>query len=456
MKNAIHQISKILLLLMLFALLPLSLSSCQYKGQEIITIEYISIDYMGGVEDKQKIDFTTGNVYESYIIPGQEENSYDYRLAYSFNTDLADNIINEFYKAGVLDLKAHYKNNKSIVDGGGWNFIITYADGTTKVSSGSNAGPYNKFKKADEAFFLRTGYEFLGYCDDYLIEPPTIQMYFGAYPDKDRAKGNDLVYSDESYISASNYQWNKKRSENNYIKYISYFTFLESYEYTSYYRVSLDFNSPLLDYKKASVYSYTDNPNDKQSVKIKKEIDFLNGEWQRSINFDVELNKNYIILLEFKSGKAEYYFSTVALPEEERYKFIEMIDIVEYDKSTDNSIAYRTIFTSGRVVKDKEGPDVPYDHRWDKDYYIAYSYDNKLSDDILDAFNELGVFDFDRYTESNNESAALEWELIFTYSDGNSKTYKTDDPEIKLLLEKMDEAFFNIVGQYIFQWGYIK
>ena len=449
MKNAIQITSKILLVLMLLTLLPLSLSSCEYNGQEIVSIEYISVDYMGGVQDKQKIDFTTGNVYESYIIPGQEEDSYDYRLDYSFDVALYDEIINAFYNSGILNLRRQYRSILPIIDGGGWDFIITYADGTTKISSGSNAVPRNKFKKADEEFFLLTGYEFLGYCDEYLISPPAVEMSFIVFSD---STANETAY----YISASNYQWNNKKSENKNIKYIPYFTFIDNYEKANYYGVSLNYIAPLFDYKKASVYSYTDNPNERQSVQTEKELDFMGGDWYRRMRFDIEPNKNYVILLEFKSGSVEYYFSTVALPKEKQYKFIEMIDITERDKTTNNSINYRTIFTSGVVVKDKEGPNVPYNNRWDEAYYISYYYDKTLSNDILDAFNELGVFDFDKYIQSNNEATTLEWELTFTYTDGSVKTYKTDNPETKLLLEKMDEAFFNIVGQYIFQWGYIK
>ena len=454
-------ICKILLLSFVLSIF-ICASSCgivelEYSGKEIASIEYVSVDYMGGVQSKSKIDFTTCGVYESYIIPGQEEDSYDYRLDYSFNADLSDDIINAFYNEGMFSLLPSYSNILPIMDGGGWNFTITYADGTSKKSSGSNAGPYNKFKNFDEAFFLLTGHEFLGYVDSFFTSPPMIQMNFGAYPDKDKVKGNYCEYDDYETIYPSVYLWNNKKVDGDQMNYLPYFTFTDNNELASYCRVSFTVHTPIFGLKKARVYSYTENVEDKQSVNVEKYSQYMSGDnCVRSFRFEVEANKNYIIELEFKYGTAEYYISTVSLPKDQQYKLIEMIDVVEYDKNSDNSIRYRTILSTGRVVKDKEGPDVPYNNRWDEAYYISYSYDNTLSEDILNAFNDLGVFDLDRYTESNNESAVLEWELTFTYTDGSVKTFKTDNPEFKTLLENMDEAFYEIVGQYIFEWGYIK
>ena len=454
-------ICKILLLSFVVSIF-ICASSCgivelEYSGKEIASIEYVTVDYMGGVQSKSKIDFTTCGVYESYIIPGQEEDSYDYQLDYSFDSEISDDIINAFYNEGILSLLPIYSNILPVMDGGGWNFIITYADGTTKKSSGSNAGPYNIFRKADEAFFLLTGHEFLGYCDEEFMSPPMIHIGFGAYPDKDKVKGNYCLYKDSNGVYSSAYLWNNKKVEGDQINYLPYFTFADNYEPASYYSVSFTVYTSIFGFKKARAYSYTENVEDKQSVKVEKYSQYMSGDnCVRSFHFEVEPNKNYIIELELKYGTAEYYISTMALEKEEQYKLIEMIDVVEYDKTTDNSIKYRTIFTTGRVVKDKDGPDITLDNQWSKDYYFSYDYDRCLSDEILKAFNDLGLFDFDRYTESNNESATIEWELSFTYIDGSVKTYKTDNPEFKTLLENMDEAFFEIVGQYIFKWEYIK
>ena len=455
-------IGKILFLSFVTSIFTCVFSSCgvvnlNYKGKEIASIEYISVDYNGGVQSKSKIDFTTCGVYESYIIPGQEEDSYDYRLDYSFDSELSNDIINAFYNQGMFSLLPIYSNVLPIMDGGGWNFIITYADGTTKKSSGSNAGPYNIFRKADEAFFLLTGHEFLGYCDEEFMSPPMIHIGFGAYPDKDKVKGNYCLYKDSNGVYSSAYLWNNKKVEGDQINYLPYFTFADNYEPASYYSVSFTVYTSIFGFKKARAYSYTENVEDKQSVKVEKYNQYMSGDnCVRSFRFEAEPNKNYIIELELKYGTAEYYISTMALEKEEQYKLIEMIDVVEYDKSTDNSIKYRTIFTTGRVVKDKDGPNITLNNQWSKDYYFYYDYDRCLSDEILKAFNDLGLFDFDRYTESNNESATIEWELSFTYTDGSVKTYKTDNPEFKTLLENMDEAFFEIVGQYIFKWEYIK
>ena len=66
MKNAAQKISKILLVVMIFTLLPLSLSSCEYKGKEIVSIEKTSSNYMGGSTRGQKLYLKTGEVHTSY------------------------------------------------------------------------------------------------------------------------------------------------------------------------------------------------------------------------------------------------------------------------------------------------------------------------------------------------------------------------------------------------------
>ena len=48
MKRNVKIISKFLLVFVLLTLLPVSLSSCEYTGKEIVSIEKTNIEYMGG------------------------------------------------------------------------------------------------------------------------------------------------------------------------------------------------------------------------------------------------------------------------------------------------------------------------------------------------------------------------------------------------------------------------
>ena len=72
MKRNVKFISKILLVFIFLTLLPVSLSSCEYTGKEIASVEYITESYAGGTREKHKIDFETCNVYESYYFGGEE------------------------------------------------------------------------------------------------------------------------------------------------------------------------------------------------------------------------------------------------------------------------------------------------------------------------------------------------------------------------------------------------
>ena len=61
-------------------------------------------------------------------------------------------------------------------------------------------------------------------------------------------------------------------------------------------------------------------------------------------------------------------------------------------------------------------------------------------------------FDLESYTYDNDESKNTEWEIIMWHSSVNNEVFKTNDPEFANLLEQIDYAFHNIVGQYAFKW----
>ena len=454
MKKTIKMISKVLLTVMAVAIFSSSLSSCsgifqfEYHGKDIISIEKTSSDYMGGSTSTQTINFEQGAIYSSYYSHYMPEECYENKLEHEFDPVISDKIISAFYNAGILNLRASYRPLTPVYDGGGWTLTITYADGSKKVSQGSNAGPYLKFKKASEAFYLLTGYDALGYCGRDFKEPHNLGVSFSAF------NGKKQVCSQTAYINASKYNWNNKQFSDEGMTYIPYFTFAENYEDENIYTVSLNFEGFAINYKKVGVYSYVDNINSRELVPTKKEGTFLMQNYQRRVIFDVEPNKNYIIEIEFKYGTAQYMISTAVLSEKEEYKLVEMLDVLEYNKQSEYPTQYRTIFETGVVVKDKNGLYEP--NLWGDDYYIVYSYDNRLSDDVLETFNDLGFFDFSKYSYDTDNTSDVEWEVVVTYTDNSTRTYKINDPEFKVMLENVDEAFFEIVGQYIFKWIYIK
>lgn len=148
------------LALLLTLILAMScLASCQYRGKEITSIEYVTIDYNGGYTERRIMDFSSGEVLEKTGIPGWNMDE-DYKVIYTFDTALSGEIVDSLYSTGVLNLRKNYTTLAHIIDGGGWSFIIKYSDGSEKVSRGSNAGPYQTFRNADSAVYKITGEHF--------------------------------------------------------------------------------------------------------------------------------------------------------------------------------------------------------------------------------------------------------------------------------------------------------
>ena len=123
---------KILLILLL--ILPLFIvSGCkkEYNGKTIISIEYITKDYNGGYTNKRKIDFVNDKVYGLGFLPVSDKVP-DYTELFSIDNSKEKDFINEIYNLGLLTLKKSYKRIIPVIDGGGWDLIITYEDGSTK------------------------------------------------------------------------------------------------------------------------------------------------------------------------------------------------------------------------------------------------------------------------------------------------------------------------------------
>lgn len=299
MKNATKKISRILIFVMILTLLPLSLSSCEYKGKEIVSIEKTSSDYMGGSTSGQKLYLKTGEVHTSYYSYYMPEESYDYKLDYSYDPAISPQIVNEFYRIGLFNLKDNYKPLSPVMDGGGWTLTITYADGTTKKSTGSNAGPYLIFQKAGEAFYDITGGDFIRTPSDEYKYAPSISFYT-KYSDTNTTHVNGFG------IAAYRGTWRGREmpQREDTVKCIS---LLQGYEYVA----EVSTQNYEKQFASAKVYAYGDDITDKREVETKLETRIsLNG-LEQTISFVIEPNTNYLICIEFKLGNAEYLITTI-------------------------------------------------------------------------------------------------------------------------------------------------
>lgn len=134
-------------------LLFVLLASCKvyrYEGKEIESLEYVTIDYFGGYRDETIVDLIKGEVLKRSYFPTDEQIP-EYSVIYTFETSDIDNFLDEFGASDIFNLKLKYETSDVIMDGAGWIFIINYADGTNKTSTGDNAWPNIIFEKADAA-----------------------------------------------------------------------------------------------------------------------------------------------------------------------------------------------------------------------------------------------------------------------------------------------------------------
>ena len=134
-----------------------------YNGKDIVSFEYITVDSMGGATNYKKMLLNSGEIYEKNYYPyGEyEANNTEYQLINTFDASKKQEIIKKFYNIGLLELEEEYRAY-DVIDGGSWNFIIEYSDGTKKSSLGVNDGPYHLFTEAVYCFYNITGVDFWG------------------------------------------------------------------------------------------------------------------------------------------------------------------------------------------------------------------------------------------------------------------------------------------------------
>ena len=150
---------KILTLAIMFIAL-FSLFGCvdtirTYDGKKISKISYESVDYNGGYTEIFLIDFEDNKVWKKATFPdytAEQKQNNQFSLKNEFTDEEEQTFINEIYSYGLFDIKQNYYQS-GIVDGGGWTLEITYANGSTKVSKGSNSKPTKVFDKCAIPFY---------------------------------------------------------------------------------------------------------------------------------------------------------------------------------------------------------------------------------------------------------------------------------------------------------------
>jgi len=280
------------IILLIISLFIISGCEKEYSDKKIISIEYVTIDYNGGYRNIKKIDFIEDKVYGKGYLPVGDKTP-EYTELYSIDDSKEQDFINEIYNAGLLSLKAKYKTLQKIIDGGGWDLIITYEDGTTKKSTGSNAGPYKIFTKCDEIFY------------NYYNE-----SFFGRVSINKNAPGISIsithpmdngISSLSTGLVASNYKYNNQEVNNiNNLEFANlnnYYSFKENISYT------ILVGKDKKEVKEIVLKSYDKNGGDEKIITPNSN--------KYNYEYALENNRIYIFDVTYKNGYAQFPFSTI-------------------------------------------------------------------------------------------------------------------------------------------------
>lgn len=137
------------LLSMLLMITCVSCSGYKYKDKTLQTLVFESIDYFGGYTKTYSFDFNN-NI--ATLEEGFATSETELVWTKTFTDEKEREFNDGLYHSGLYTIKNEYIR-KNISDGGGWRLNITFTDGTTKKSKGSNASPSKVFSKCAPVFY---------------------------------------------------------------------------------------------------------------------------------------------------------------------------------------------------------------------------------------------------------------------------------------------------------------
>lgn len=293
---------KLLSALFAFTIILTCLISCapdregvdeKYTGPKISSLEYKTTDFMGGAEIYKLLDFSEGSVSMKRYHPYDADYESDYELLHTFDTSLYTAIVDAFYSNGLFDLKEVYTTDEIIMDGGSWRFTVQYENGSKKVSSGTNVSPYEIFLNSDIAFWDITGAEFLGCVPDSYKTAPGFSLTY---------KLSEELNPSYGYIAIPAFKatWRKHSYE-----------YSGSYKNTTFELQNIETHliilKPYLELeewkiKSASLFRCNSEYTTKESVGCTVT--------SSEIKFTPTTDTNYLLIVEYELGTAEYRFDT--------------------------------------------------------------------------------------------------------------------------------------------------
>ena len=296
-------IAKPLAVLGLCLVLCLTLVSCNKNdrpapGVSLKLLRIETINYNGGYTETYVFDFENNNVKRRAYVPGIGSEP-DFRQIAVFSEDEEATLIDKLNKYGLFEIEDDYPSPPGIMDGGGWNLTVVFGDGRAKESKGSNNSPESVFSDCAKAFYDICRDGIVAYVPQEYYYPPNVSYSF-------RNGRNSMSY--ECYGELVAYKWNGFKSEGKDVYSINETaSFTQEFNESSKCSLVL-YTANYQKYKKfkkciVTAYDYNRSLSDPSII--------YNGTWFSQIEFDLQLNKIYVVRLEFDNGDfAEYTFNT--------------------------------------------------------------------------------------------------------------------------------------------------
>lgn len=274
----------------------------EYSGTPLKNLTFKTVDYMGGYTKTYLFDFENNVIKTKSFSPFNSEGEEpDFTVIKEFTNEQEKTLIDKLYSYGLFKIKAQYKNS-NVVDGGGWDLVIEYEDGTTKKSTGSNSAPTKVFEKCAKAFY--------DLCENGVVSsvpreyycPPNLSYSF---------KFNNGTFGYSSYGKMLDYAWNGFGKTGNDIYEANQTTkfsheFFNGIEYTLVlYTANYNNSYDYARFKKCTLISYDYNEN------LTGKVTEYSSGWFKQVELKLELNRIYLLRLDFRNGDyVTYTFNT--------------------------------------------------------------------------------------------------------------------------------------------------
>jgi hypothetical protein len=283
-----------LVVLCLF-IITVFLTGCtyEYEGKDVESITYTTVDYMGGYTHETIVQLEEGIVYHREYFMNDEELPIFDEIFY-FDPEKVNEFLDQAGKAGLFDLKDRYESPEGVLDGGSWKIDIRFIDDEVKESIGINNFP-DALKEIDYAFFALYGDDLFNSVPSSYKNPPYIDFSI-------RYSTNNVTTSNGSSLSPMTYTWHGKEITLDDPFTVANNTLEHQFDSNRDYTLVLWTANYPYKFSKMVIKVYNIDGTNEEEI--------ANTRFFKQKEYDLEINKVYVITMTYDYGTVDYYLST--------------------------------------------------------------------------------------------------------------------------------------------------